>query len=134
LKVPLLVAVRQWELQVERNHVSVAMLQALYDLAVAQGSGSGDALAAMLPQELYVEGFDAEQIWLQLEAQSGGALKRARRLLKKAGEEPQLMLPEMEEALDGESSVAYGGVGWPLNCQQRGAVKRGVNSVLQSGG
>lgn len=49
-----------------------------------------------------MEGFDAEQIWLQLEMQSEGALKRARRLFKKAGEVPRLVLPEMEEALDGE--------------------------------
>ncbi len=83
--------------------------QALYDLAAteaagaaaAKGSAGGSAL-----QQLYVEGFDAEQIWLQLEMQSAEALKRARRLLKKAGEVPRLVLPEMEEALDG---------GWTLH-------------------
>lgn len=70
-------------------------------MAAEREGGKEAAAAAELPEELYVDGFDAEQIWLQLEAHCGAALKRARRLLRKAGEEPSLMLPEMEEALDG---------------------------------
>ncbi len=57
-------------------------------------------------QELYVDGFDVEQIWLQLETHSEGALKRARRLFKKAGDVPRLVLPEMEEALDGGTAFS----------------------------
>ena len=55
----------------------------------------------MLP-ELYTEGLDAEQIWLQLDMQLGGALKRARRLLRKAGDTEQLINPAMEAVLDGK--------------------------------
>jgi hypothetical protein len=82
--------------------------QALYDLAAAEGTAAAAAKGAsgeLAPPQLYVDGFDAEQIWLQLEMQSADALKRARRLIRKAGDVPRLVLPEMEEALDG---------GWPL--------------------
>lgn len=57
--------------------------------------------ATVLP-ELYTEGLDAEQIWLQLDMQLGGALKRARRLLRKAGDTEQLINPAMEAVLDGK--------------------------------
>ena len=51
--------------------------------------------------ELYTEAMDAEQIWLQLDMQLGGALKRARRLMRKAGDVEQLINPDMEGALKG---------------------------------
>ena len=53
-----------------------------------------------MPQ-LHVEGFDAEQIWLQLDMASAHVVRRARRLLKKAGNEPELLTPEMDEDLEG---------------------------------
>ena len=74
------------------------MQQALYATALGSGSQSGTALP-----ELYTEGLDAEQIWLQLDMQLGGALKRARRLLRKTGDTEQLIHPAMEAVLDGES-------------------------------
>ena len=41
----------------------------LYDLAAASlGPSSQNRMGAALPQ-LYIEGFDAEQIWLQLDMQ-----------------------------------------------------------------
>ena len=78
--------------------------KALYDYQAALDSSSaaapGPAGPAVLP-ELYIEGFDAEQIWLQLELAAAPALKRARKLLRKVGEQPQLLTPETEEAIDG---------------------------------
>ncbi|KAK9823286.1 hypothetical protein WJX72_001624 [[Myrmecia] bisecta] len=75
--------------------------KALYDYAAAYApaASSSQAAAASALPELHVDGFDAEQIWLQLELQSGPVLKRARRLLRKLGDEPQLLTPETEEAL-----------------------------------
>ena len=73
-------------------------------VAAAQGAmqrRGAAASAAPLP-ELYVEGFDPEQIWLQLDMAAAPALKRARRLLKKVGPEAQLLTPETEETVDGE--------------------------------
>ena len=73
----------------------------IYDFRrAASGAAPAAAGPGALP-ELYIEGFDAEQIWLQLELAAGPALKRARKLLRKVGQEPQLLTPETEEALDG---------------------------------
>ena len=72
--------------------------QALYARAEAGAVDTGNGL---LP-ELYTEAMDAEQIWLQLDMQLGGALKRARRLMRKAGAVEQLINPDMEGALKGE--------------------------------
>lgn len=77
------------------------------DTSSSKGGKSAAAASGALP-ELYIQGFDAEQIWLQLELAAGPAFKRARRLLKKAGQEPELLTPEMEEAIDG----AYCPAGW----------------------
>ncbi|KAK9841258.1 hypothetical protein WJX74_002726 [Apatococcus lobatus] len=49
--------------------------------------------------QLLLEGFDAEQVWLQLDAQLKGAAQRGRRLLRKAGDVPHLLQPGMEDAL-----------------------------------
>ncbi|PRW59087.1 U3 small nucleolar ribonucleo MPP10-like isoform X1 [Chlorella sorokiniana] len=79
--------------------------QAAVDSSAAAAGGAGAAAAAAaagpgaLP-ELYIDGFDAEQIWLQLELAAAPALKRARKLLRKVGQEPQLLTPETEEAID----------------------------------
>ena len=75
----------------------------LYATAVADKSTVGSGEGAL--PELYTEGLDAEQIWLQLDMQLGGALKRARRLMRKAGEVEQLINPDMEDALKGKSFV-----------------------------
>lgn len=81
--------------------------KALYDYQAAVDSSAaaaGTAAAAAGPgalPELYIEGFDAEQIWLQMELAAAPALKRARKLLRKVGQEPQLLTPETEEAIDG---------------------------------
>lgn len=74
------------------------VMQALYAIAVADALPTGEGT---LP-ELYIEAMDAEQIWLQLDMQLAGALKRARRLMRKAGDVEQLINPDMEGALKGE--------------------------------
>lgn len=85
-------------------------MQALYDYTatLAQtATGNSHRLQTaqpMMPQ-LHVEGFDAEQIWLQLDMASAHVVRRARRLLKKAGNEPELLTPEMDEDLEGGNSV-----------------------------
>ena len=73
-------------------------MQALYARAVADALHTGEGLLS----ELYTEAMDAEQIWLQLDMQLGAALKRARRLMRKAGDVEQLINPDMEDALKGE--------------------------------
>ena len=60
---------------------------------------------AVLP-ELYVDGFDAEQIWGQLDAFSGLALKRLRKQVKRLGPDILLLDPKTEEALEGMRSTA----------------------------
>ena len=70
-------------------------------LKSSNGAAASDGGHAAVLPELYVDGFDAEQIWLQLELAVPPALQRARKLLKKAGQQPQLVTPEMEEAIDG---------------------------------
>jgi len=49
---------------------------------------------------LYVDGFDAEQIWLQLDMLSVPALRRARKQLRKTEAISTLMPADVEEALD----------------------------------
>ena len=85
------------------------LLQALYDYtaslaqpAVAASNSQRLQTAQPLMPLLHVEGFDAEQIWLQLDMASAHFVRRARRLLKKAGNEPELLTPEMDEDLEGE--------------------------------
>lgn len=55
--------------------------------------------------ELHVDGFDAEQIWLQLDMASAQLVRRAKRLLKRAGTEPTLLTPETEEDLTGKDTL-----------------------------
>ena len=69
----------------------------------------------MMP-ELHVEGFDAEQIWLQLDMASAQLVRRAKRLLKKAGSEPSLLTPETEEDLSGQHAALFSGQLLYLNC------------------
>ena len=85
------------------------LLQALYDYtaslaqpAAAASNSQRLQTAQPLMPLLHVEGFDAEQIWLQLDMASAHFVRRARRLLKKAGNEPELLTPEMDEDLEGE--------------------------------
>ncbi len=88
-----------------------ACMQALYDYtssaatAHLTGDKSTSATASGALTELHVEGFDAEQIWLQLDMASAQLVRRAKRLLKKAGTDPSLLTPETEEDLTGKESV-----------------------------
>ncbi|KDD75871.1 hypothetical protein H632_c461p0, partial [Helicosporidium sp. ATCC 50920] len=77
-------------------------LQALHRLAQAHSrrSGARKGLGKAGLLGLCTEGFDPEQIWLQLEGALEPQLKQASRLLRAAGEEPQLLSPEDEAALD----------------------------------
>lgn len=79
--------------------------KALYDYTSTAATAhlTGDkSIAAATPgalTELHVDGFDAEQIWLQLDMASAQLVRRAKRLLKKAGTDPSLLTPETEEDL-----------------------------------
>lgn len=92
-----------------------AFLQALYSYTTtssavnAPADRSAAAAALSMVPELHVEGFDAEQIWLQLDMASAQLVRRAKRLLKKAGSEPSLLTPEIEEDLSGpqQPSLVY---------------------------
>ncbi len=88
-----------------------ACMQALYEYtssaatAHLPGDKSTAAAASGVFTELHVEGFDAEQIWLQLDMASAQLVRRAKRLLKKAGTDLSLLTPETEEDLTGKESV-----------------------------
>ena len=56
---------------------------------------------------LLLEGFDAEQVWLQLDGQLKGAAQKGRKLLRKAGDVPHLLQPGMEDALQGEPMATH---------------------------
>lgn len=72
----------------------------------AAASGGGDqsaAPAATQLQQLYVEGFDPEQIWLQLDMAALPAIKKAKKFLKKGNSVTRLVPEDVEDALDGMS-------------------------------
>lgn len=75
--------------------------QALYDFSSSQALPPS---TAGLP-ELHVEGFEAEQIWGQLEASSGPTLKHLRRKFRKLGEDIALLDANTESALDGAPCI-----------------------------
>ena len=88
------------------NDVCHLLVQALYDYTssasnahLTGGPSSGAASGTL--SELHVEGFDAEQIWLQLDMASAQLVRRAKRLLKRAGPDPSLLTSETEEDLEG---------------------------------
>lgn len=81
------------------RHLSTltTIMQALYDFS---GSSAPDwATPGGLPQ-LYVDGFDVEQIWGQIEA-STGVLKQLRKRVQKLEPTMQLLDEATEAALDG---------------------------------
>lgn len=88
-------------------------LQALYSYTTTSSAANAPAdrpaaaAALSMVPELHVEGFDAEQIWLQLDMASAQLVRRAKRLLKKAGSEPSLLTPETEEDLSGQHEAIY---------------------------
>ena len=68
-------------------------------LAAADNDSADDELA----QSIHVEdGFDAEQVWLQLELLTGPLLRRSRKLLNRLKQQPPdaLVPAEVEEGLD----------------------------------
>ena len=80
--------------------LTLRILQALYATAVEDASTSSKSDNSL--PELYTDSLDAEQIWLQLDMQLCGVLKRAKRLMRKAGDIEQFINPDMEVALKGE--------------------------------
>ena len=91
--------------------LTLPCVQALYDYthteATAHLVGDRPVAAPALGSltELHVDGFDAEQIWLQLDLASAQLVRRAKRLLKKAGNDPSLLTPDMEEDLTGQCCI-----------------------------
>lgn len=75
------------------------------------GSSSSGSGMALLP-ELYVDSFDAEQIWVQVDTATAAALRRARRLIKKAqgggSSSVQLIKEEFQESIDAMLAAADG--------------------------
>ncbi|KAK9835328.1 hypothetical protein WJX81_002321 [Elliptochloris bilobata] len=77
--------------------------QALYAYTASAApapAGTASAASEQPAQELLVDGFDAEQVWLQLEAAAPALLRRARRLLRRAGDAPSLIDADTEAALN----------------------------------
>jgi len=87
---------------IPHQSLTLRILQALYATAVEDASTSSKSDNSL--PELYTDSLDAEQIWLQLDMQLGGVLKRARRLMRKAGDIEQFINPDMEVALKGKRS------------------------------
>jgi U3 small nucleolar RNA-associated protein MPP10 len=56
----------------------------------------------------YVEGFDTEQVWLQLDAISQSALKHVNRVFYKSKDLDSVVPDDVEEALDGMWSLYFG--------------------------
>ena len=54
---------------------------------------------------LYVDGFDAEQIWLQLESMVPPLRRRAQRLSKHISPDAKLLDTDTEQDLDGKAGV-----------------------------
>ncbi len=80
--------------------------QALHDYGQSRGrSGSGDSAErdehSDAAAALHVDGFDAEQIWGQLEAHGGSVLRRVRKLVARAGLEPHLLTAAAVSRLEG---------------------------------
>ena len=80
--------------------------QALHDYGQSRGrSGSGDSAErddySDAAAALHVDGFDAEQIWGQLEAHGGSVLRRVRKLVARAGLEPHLLKAAAASQLEG---------------------------------
>ena len=86
------------------KHVTLQALYSYTTTSSAKAPADRPAAATIMP-ELHVEGFDAEQIWLQLDMASAQLVRRAKRLLKKAGSEPSLLTPETEEDLSGQHAA-----------------------------
>eukprot|EP00803_Ostreobium_quekettii_P011262 evm.model.scf_1173.1 EVM.evm.TU.scf_1173.1 scf_1173:928-4456(-) len=73
--------------------------KALFDFTAASLVEAGKGGEA--PRgSLHVSGFDAEQIWAQIDGLSTELSKRTRRLLRKAGGEPSFLAEGVEEDLD----------------------------------
>ena len=73
----------------------------LIDYGAKQAATDTNSSGEPQPQpSLYVDGFDPEQIWLQLDMLSVPALKRVRKQLKKVERITTLVSPDVEEALD----------------------------------
>ncbi|KAK9804045.1 hypothetical protein WJX73_007735 [Symbiochloris irregularis] len=77
-------------------------LKVLHDHAAASASTQGQdpPKTGSTKSALLVDGFDAEQIWLQLDAAGSSFQRRARKLLKDVGHAPTLLSPETEEDID----------------------------------
>jgi len=99
--------------------------QALYRYSVRQllrGCSRGEAKALqsgsepLLPELMAGQGFDAEQVWMQLELSSGAALRRTRKLVSRAfgsGTDgpASLIKPEYARHIDAMLREAEGGSG-----------------------
>jgi U3 small nucleolar RNA-associated protein MPP10 len=77
-----------------------AAAKEIFDYASQHADNDNNIADASLLPELYVDGFDAEQIWLQIDLQSGPLIKKARKLLKKVGPNASLLTEETEEMLE----------------------------------
>lgn len=75
----------------------------LFDYAAVQSQPESASMPQVLggtSVAMHVDGFDPEQIWLQLDMLSAPALKRARKLLRKAEGTERLVPEDVEEAID----------------------------------
>lgn len=86
-----------------------AATKALHDFTQQQGSHRASQLDLDAhPIALHVDGFDAEQIWGQLDTTGVALLRRARKLMARSEEAETLLLPAAAARLNGLSSGISG--------------------------
>lgn len=82
-------------------------LSSLAKMALQDMLTDSEGLLVSGSTTIYIDGFDAEQIWCQLEGSVKTGLSHARRLLQKAKHIEDLVPVDVEEALDGTCICQY---------------------------
>ena len=101
-------------------------VQGLFEYALSEKKPSP---APQRKGSLHVEGFDAEQIWAQLEPQAAALSSRARRLIKVVPPSTVLTTRETELDLDGESQARL--LLAERTCVPQSVLKSGHHDVLE---
>lgn len=77
---------------------------------------------------LHVDGFDAEQIWGQLDTSGVALLRRARKLMARSGEAETLLLPAAAARLEGAHASQMTGMHLSP-APSTGRIERHANSI-----
>lgn len=81
------------------------LLQYWNEARIPSSSSEPSVRRKQSEEAIYVDGFDAEQIWLQLDMIAAPAIRKARKQLKRTRELDVLIPRDVEEALDGTTYI-----------------------------